>query len=829
MRSISVNFAASKQPSAVNSASQLLERELYMSKQRKRQSPQLIIFLFVTLVQIGYCSVAKADAIDSMRHKWTSFLIGQASAAADAEIKRSLAAQDAEASGYLETMAKDTVSRTGLWKDFTYAYSKDITASYRRLFLMALAYQSPDSKLFHNIQLKQAVFIGLAWLYAHHYNEAVPLPIPANGSDVHNWWDYKIGTPLQLDNTVLLLYDELPLAQRTAYMRAVEHFTPDWTDRYTRKPATVTFTAANRVWVSTVIGLRGLILKDATRLKAASDSLSSVFSYVISGDGFYPDGSFIQHVKHPYTGGYGVSLLNTLAEEIYLFSGTPWAVDQGGVQHVYQWLYNAFAPIIFKGNLMSMVEGREISRPDAQGDRKGELVVQAIALLAKAAPAAEQARLRGLVTYWFKNRPFRTDFYAHMSGNYISIVKALRSDSQAVQLPASYVYRQFAHMDRAVQHTPSYAFGISMYSSRIYNYETRTNYENIKGWHTSDGQTYLYNDDTEQYNDDFWATVNYNHLPGTTVETGSKIPGFKTSAKDWVGGVALLDRYGVSGMDLAAAGQTLTAKKSWFMLDGKIVALGAGIASQDSAEVNTYVEQRKLGPDNTDSFSVNGKAALATDGSGVFERATWAHLSGHVPGAAIGYYFPNATTLHAARAAQSGAWHDVNVNYHKKTITHQYLTLWTNHKQQPEYAYVLLPGFTAAATQAYAEKPDVQVLANTSAMQAVESASLHLVAANFWAKNRAAVNASHQQAYLSCDGQAAVMVLKSADKLYIALSDPTMRGGNVVITVKEKVERLMTGDPDIKIVSLKPYVRLSINGERLHGRTANLVLATTKE
>jgi hyaluronate lyase len=799
-----------------------------MSVQRKRHFNRFSIFLFLTLVQQGHCFIAKADTIDSMRHKWTSFLIGHTGNVADADVKMSFASQDAEATRYLETMLKDTTSRANLWKDFNYIYSKDITASYRRLFVMALAYQNPVSKLFHNTQLKQAVFNGLAWLYVHHYNEKIPLPIPADGSDIHNWWDYKIGTPLQLDNIVLLLYDELPLAQRNAYMQAVEHFTPDWTDSYTRKPATVKFTAANRVWVSTVIGLRGLILKDKQRLKAASDSLAPVFEYVTSGDGFYADGSFIQHVKHPYTGGYGVSLLNTLAEEIYLFSGTPWPVSNNGLQQVYHWLNNAFAPVIYKGNMMSMVEGREISRPDAQGDRKGELMVEAVALLAKAAPEAEQKRLRGLITYWYKDRPLRSDFYMHMAGNYIPIVKALRSDTQAVLLPAAHMYRQFAHMDRAVQQTPGYAFGISMHSSRIYNYETRTNYENKKGWHTGDGQTYLYNDDTEQYNDDFWATVNYDHLPGTTVETGTRIPGFKTSTKDWAGGVALLDRYGVSGMELAAAGQTLTAKKSWFMLDGKIVALGAGITCQDSAEVNTYIEQRKIGPNNTDGFSINGKVVLAADGSEVFANTAWAYLSNKIPGAAIGYYFPNTTTLYAAKALQTGAWYDVNVNYSKKVMSHHYLTLWANHKRQTDYAYVLLPGFTAAATQTYAEKPDVQILANTVAVQAIESLSLHLIAANFWQKTRAAIEANQQQAYIGCSGQASVMVLKSADSLHIALSDPTMRAGNITLTIKENATHMVTADPDIKVLALKPYIRLSVNGERLHGRTAYLVLATGK-
>jgi hyaluronate lyase len=787
----------------------------------------MMIFFFLCSGQWFYSTVARADDFDKMRLKWTEFLIGESKVAGDPDVKLSLVAQDVEAAYLLKTMAGDTAVGTHLWKDLSYNYSKDMTASYRRLFVMALAYQNPLSRLFHQAQLKQALFTGLAWLYTHEYNEHTPLPIPAEGSDIHNWWDYKIGTPLQLDNIVLLLYNELPESQRIDYMRAVEHFTPNWTDQYTRKPAVVQFTAANRVWVSNVIGLRGLILKDTGQLKASSDSLAPVFVYATSGDGFYEDGSFIQHVKHPYTGGYGVSLLTSLAEEIYLFSGTPWAVNSNGVQQVYRWVYNAFAPVIFKGNLMSMVEGREISRPDAQGDRKGALVVQAIALLAKAAPEIDREKLRGLVVNWFKDHSLRPDFYAHIGGNYIPIVKEMHADPRPMQLPPAYLYRQFAQMDRAVQQTSTYAFSLSMHSSRIYNYETRTNYENKKGWHTSDGMTYLYNDDTEQYNDDFWATVNYDHLPGTTVEEGSRVPGFKNSTKHWVGGVALLDRYGVSGMDLATAGQTLTAKKSWFMLDGKIVALGAGITSRDSAAVNTYLEQRKLSVDNDNMFSINGETI--NDSTRTFEKAKWAHLSGKALGAAIGYYFPGTMTLHAGRNAQSGAWFDVNVNYNKKMITHHYLTLWQSHKELPTYAYVILPGFTDAATAAYAAKPDVEILANTSKVQAVASESLHLVVVNFWQKEQTSVNTRQQQAYISCSTQAAVMVMKNADSLRIALSDPTMNGGNVMLTVKESTQRLVSADPDVKVLALQPYLIISINGNRLNGRTANVVLISGKK
>ena len=73
-------------------------------------------------------------------------------------------------------------------------------------------------------------------------------------------------------------------------------------------------------------------------------------------------------------------------------------------------------------------------------------------------------------------------------------------------------------MDRVVHRSSEYIFGISAYSDRTYMYESM-NQENLNGYHTADGMTYLYSGDTTQYSSRFWATVNPNRLPGTTVDT----------------------------------------------------------------------------------------------------------------------------------------------------------------------------------------------------------------------------------------------------------------------------------------------------------------------
>ena len=76
----------------------------------------------------------------------------------------------------------------------------------------------------------------------------------------------------------------------------------------------------------------------------------------------------------------------------------------------------------------------------------------------------------------------------------------------------------YESMDRVVQVNENYTAGLSMYSSRIYNYEFG-NTENKHGWHTGSGVLYIYNDDLKQYGEGYWPTVDPYRLPGTTVDT----------------------------------------------------------------------------------------------------------------------------------------------------------------------------------------------------------------------------------------------------------------------------------------------------------------------
>src|SRR5438477_4235187 len=217
------------------------------------------------------------------------------------------------------------------------------------------------------------------------------------------------------------------------------------------------------------------------------------------------------------------------------------------------------------------------------------------------------------------------------------------NDSSIAPTPELVRHYQFPRMDQLVHLRPGWGLGLAMSSSRSGAFESIRN-ENLKGWCTGDGMTYLYNADQAQFADDFWSTVDPLRLPGTTVDTQMRSPGAGAgylSPNNWVGGASLQNLYGVAGMQFQPTNSSLIAKKSWFMFDDEVVCLGAGITSTNNRTIETIVENRRLGVYGDNLFTVNGAAKPALVGwSETMTNTAWAHLAGTVPGSDLGYFFP---------------------------------------------------------------------------------------------------------------------------------------------------------------------------------------------
>ena len=774
--------------------------------------------LGLALNLVGWIHTCRADEFDVLREKWAEMLTGGSHLdVTDPAVASSISSLSSLADSYWSTMDKSP-TRAFLWSDLASATDTGhITESYGRLKTMALAYATQGSSLKGNAALEADIVRGLDWVYANRYNEKTPMH--------DEWWHLEIGAPAELVDTTALMFDELGAAQIANYMRAVDKFTPSAT---TPAPGgTVwSFTAANRMWKIHIVTIRGIIVKDRAKLIAARDAFSELFVYVKHGDGYYADGSFIQHRGHPYTGGYGASLLGRLAPVLALLngpnresaSGSSWKVTDPNLANLYRLVFTAMEPVIYRGGVMAMVQGREISRKSASEHAIGHAMMQNILLISQFAPEADAARMRSMLKYW-AGADTSLDFVETAPLGLKGAVRQLMADPTVKprgELIGNFV---FAGMDRVVHLAPGFGLGLSMSSGRVFTYES-IHGENVDGWHTGEGMLYLYNSDLTQFDDDFWPTVDPRRLPATTIDVGQvrePVSGqSEAPATTWVGG-ASLGAYGAAGMQLRAWGSTLTAKKSWFMFDREVVCLGSGICSGDSRPIETVVENRLLHGGGDTALTVNGaRKTGALGGSEAMREVTWAHLAGPTEGADIGYFFPVSVRLYGLREARSGVWNETT-----KTVSRNYLTLWLSHGTNPAgatYAYVLLPGYSAARVSDYAKHPRVEILANTDRIQAVRVDSLGLTAANFWSDGRSAIG------IITADRMASVLLQTKGSFLDVAVSDPTQVNSTAItLELAASALKLVFADPGVAIDRLSPTIRLSFRvagaaGQTFHAR-----------
>jgi len=768
---------------------------------------QYLSVLRLTVILAVLCIFSlKADEFDDLLLKWKEQTTGTGYDTADPAVQSRLASIASSGNYYWSSM-NTSPARTYLWSDATSTtVSAHLTTTCARLRAMALAYATSGCSLEGNASLLSDTVSALDWMNANRYNSVI--------AQYDNWWDWEIGVPRQLTDIAVLLYDQLSPSQRTSYMAAVNFHTP-----------VPDMTQANQVWKARVVGVRGCVVKDAAKIALARDAFSDVFPYVTSGDGFYRDGSFVQHSWHPYTAGYGAALLSEIAPLLSWLSGSPWAVTDPAQSNLYQWIYESYEPIIYRGAAWDLVRGREVSRSGSAPQSTGHTIMRSILSISQFAPPADAARMQSMVKDWAQSDTVRS-FTGTISLPLLAAANALMNNPAIEPRGELLGHYHFGDMDRVIHLRPGYGFGLSMSSRRIANFES-INTENMRGWYTGDGMTILYNADLNHYGDAYQPTIDQYRRPGTTVDTMVRTPPSNPtrangqswlSSMSWVGG-ASLDDIGSAGMQLDAWNSTLTAKKSWFMFEDEIVCLGAGITSTDNRTIETIVENRKLitsGGSNT--FTVDDTVKPSTLGwSETLSGVNWAHLAGHVAGTDIGYYFPQTATVKAMREARTGAWSEINANGSTSLITRNYLTLWFDHGSNPanaDYSYVLLPNQSVSDVAAYAAAPAVEILENSPRAQGVRKISSGYTAVNFW---NSGVN---ELGGITVDNPSSVIVRSSGVWLDIVVSDPTQTAVTpLTVEIDEEVAGVISLDPGVTVLQLTPTVKLSVDLSSADGRS----------
>ncbi len=598
-------------------------------------------------------------------------------------MKKKFEATENEAEKLLKEMKTES-GRTYLWdsaKDLDNK-SADMTRTYRNIEKIAEAMKHKDTKL-NTPDNKNKVKDALEWLHKNAYGKEPVKKLeelktnfsksaPQKNTNL-NWWDYEIGTPRALTNTLILLNDQFSNEEKKKYTAPIKTFAPDSDKILSSVGQPEQAKGGNLVDIAKVKLLESIIEEDKDMTKNSIDSFNKVFTYVQSNatgkerNGFYKDGSYIDHQDVPYTGAYGVVLLEGISQMMPMIKETPFNDSNQNDTTLKSWIDDGFMPLIYKSEMMDLSRGRAISRENETSHSASATVMKSLLRLSDAMDDSTKAKYKKIVKTSVKSDSTykQNDYLSSYSD--ISKMKSLMEDSTISTNGLTQQLKIYNDMDRVTYHNKDldFAFGLSMTSKNVARYESINN-ENLKGWHTGAGMSYLYNSDVKHYRDNFWATADMKRLAGTTTLDNEEPKENKKSDKTFVGGTKFDDQHASIGMDFENQDKTLTAKKSYFILNDKIVFLGTGIKSTDSSKNPvTTIENRKANGYtmyNDDTQTTNSDNQ---ETNSVFLESTDAKKN-------IGYHFLNKSKITVKKESHTGKWSDINKSQKDTQKTDEY-------------------------------------------------------------------------------------------------------------------------------------------------------------
>ncbi|MEU6769388.1 polysaccharide lyase family 8 super-sandwich domain-containing protein [Streptomyces sp. NPDC046853] len=751
----------------------------------------------------------------------------------------------------------------------------NLNTAFKRLYEIALATRTPGpapSDLYGDTAVQRRVIDGLGWLHEHHYGDQ-------SKGYYGNWFNWEIGISQHVSKTLVLLADEVRtyepalvatyIASMDAYLRNGTDGDVNLDSRF-HTGANLADITTNRILQGALIGADG----EARIRKALTDQLTvfvTIDPYRLRHgvtDGYYADGSFIQHASVAYTGSYGKGLLTRVVQTLKILDGTGFAHGEELVPTVRRWVRDGFAPLIFEGWMMEIVKGRAVSRPDSGYTDVG-VVVEAVVDLSSLSAGADATALKSYVKH------IRATSRAALNpAGFVSPVSIVRytdiiGDASVPPADLNPASRSVAFnaMDKHVHRRPGYAFALARSSDRISKYEYMSG-ENLMPWFQGDGAYYLYlsgQDQTQAFGVDYFTTVSPYGLAGVTApveqrrtipelygkpyydnpghplhftsssESQNKYVYFPRGTNRHSGG-AVLGAYGAVGAvqssDAAYRDRDLlpedfvvyrgaTATKSWFLLDEEIVVLAAGVGDGAGRAVTTTVDARTAAPD--DQVSVTGESRDGRPwtgaGTGDLRWLRWANATRQ---ASVGYVFLDTPKVRVALDEVTRSRRVVRTANPDTAVTRRVLGVSVDRAagaRPVSLAYAVVPNAGEAGLRAYRAGRPLKVLANTMRLQAVRHEALGLTAANSFTAGR------HEAAGIRIDGPASVLVRRERrGPVTVAVSDPTMDRDRVTVLLRGRSLRQVEADERVRVSRAHGGTRIDVDTRHAYGRSFTVTL-----
>ena len=782
------------------------------------------------------------EALALMRDRWKTSAVGDFERSPellnDADVKKYIALLSTESENLYGQMNKNS-NRTCLWtKVASDTKSADLTTQFKKLNTLAKAYGTKGTTLYKNPEVAASILSGLEFM--------TETGRYAGGKYYGNWWDWQVGVPQEFITTLFTMYEQIPKQQLQKYTGILSSYLPNPSQQLYGKSQDAIIdlhfipnfsnSGANRTdQALSCLGI-GILANDSGKISQAVASIKEVFEIVSTGDGFYEDGSFIQHYDIPYNGAYGNVLVKGVGKIFSIVATTPWQLENQLIDKFVTNVENAFIPLVINGETMPMVNGRSISRAPAETKEGfGSTTLYNLLITSEFANDTSKVRLQQTAKYWMVQNP--TYYYQHTRDfNDLLLTKKLMANesvnSQTRPFTGSHMY---GAMDRFVYGDSSNMVGISMYSTRMSSFEA-INKENKKGWHTSDGMMYLYNND-KQFGDNYWPTIDFYRLPGTTVDTialknEDKFTSYR-SKEAHVGGVTdgvdatvamNLNKKG-SVNNSQATTMNVEAKKSWFILDGKIVQLGAGINGVTTASIETIAENRLL--DSSSNYELKNQLGKNSDNMTKqnIKANDWFLLRSTKENQSIGYVMLEDQTITTKKEKRAGTYKEINDAFPSdKLYNETYQKILVEHGQQVtdgHYAYVTYPDATEQKLNELVTANQFSILANSKEIQAVKDNQSETIGANIWAANGATI------AGISTNKPAALLITRNGNQCTVNISNP--RQSNEIIDVKLPSAIKSISKKDDAISLKEDGQTIAVNTKNALGKTMSITIELEDE
>jgi len=541
-----------------------------------------------------------------------------------------------------------------------------------------------------------------------------------NDIQCSNWWQNQINTPFTFSSLMIML-DKDASADELIYLN----------DVLTKRVPIKNSTGQNLIWQLDNQARIALIRRDYVAFADVMKAMQSVIT-VSTKEGIQPDYSFQQHGVMLQFGNYGLHFVNSLLFWMTITANTTAAFDPDKQQMLFDYCSKGLRWTVYKGGMDLTALGRQF-RDDCD-TKRGDCLLVDFNLL-KSFDKADPCK-------------YAMDGFDH-----------------SCDLNANKGFWRSAYMVQMAK--DEYMMSVKTHGAGVKRLES-INGDNLRGSFLNDGVTLIQHTGKEYHNiEPIW---NWRMLPGvtsdTTINPEAKETWATANISGFVGQVSD-GNCGVSAMVYNRLG--VKANKSYFLIDGMMVALGAGITGNNPENLVTTVNQTHLNGVKPYMQNNAGQQLLYHDG--------------------IAYLFPEkGTSVKTVVNNVRGNWGDVDKGSGNVPVAGSVMTTYIEQAKSDRYVYVVKPGIALNDAKKLVTDIPVKVLANTTSLQAIQMSKRTM--AVFYAPGDVSIG-NNQQLSVS----APCIVIFEPDGS-ICVADPTQKLAEISLTINKHLvaAKLPAGD-----------------------------------